>query len=119
MNAFEMLSVYLGVIAGVILVLFFVYKLFRLLSSRAGGYLLKENGRFVQECFVRFNPATNSYQGYDLHKNMADRLTGEIFVDTDGKAWVQVQRESRNGYEVLFEKIGYIDLKGNVYDNIH
>lgn len=119
MSAFEMLSAYLGVIAGVILVLFFVYKLFRLLSSRAGGYLLKENGRFVQDCFVRFNPSTNSYQGYDLHKNMADRLMGEIFVDTDGKAWVQVQRESQNGYEVLFEKIGYIDLKGNVYDKNH
>ncbi|MDR2913812.1 MAG: hypothetical protein LBV74_03105 [Tannerella sp.] len=119
MNALELLSAHLGIIMGIILVLYFLFKFIRILIPKAGGYLLKENGKFNQESMVKFNPGKNNYRAYDLNKNFADRQTGEIFVDSDGKAWVQVQKESRGGTDITYEKIGYIDLHGNVYDKNH
>ena len=119
MNALELLSTHIGIITGIILVLFFLYKIIRLLLSRAGGYLLKENGKFNQECFVRFDPMKNNYQAYDLNRRFADRQTAEISVDSDGKAWVHVQVENSKGYDIVYEKAGYIDLQGNIYDKNH
>jgi len=119
MNAVEMLYTYLAAFAVIFLAAFCLYKIFALLLPKAGGYLLKEDGMYRQECSVKFNLAKNNYRAYDLNKSIVDRKTGEIFVDSDNKAWVQVQKESDYGADISYEKIGYIDLHGKVYDKNH
>ncbi|MDR3261311.1 MAG: hypothetical protein LBT78_05700 [Tannerella sp.] len=119
MNAFELLCTRLGVLIGIVLVLFFLYKLFRLLMSQAGTYILKANGRFRQEGLVKYNLFKDNYAAHDLTKDFADQLTGEIYIGDDGKAWLQVRKEDGIHPDSGFEKLGYIDLNGNIYDKNH
>jgi hypothetical protein len=119
MNEIELLCTRLGALVGLILVVFSLYKLARLLMSKTGAYLLKDNGAFRQEGLVKYNLLKDNYTASDITRDFADRQVGEIYVGEDGKAWVQIRKDDANHPDSGFEKLGYIDLKGNIYDKNH
>ncbi|MDR3194438.1 MAG: hypothetical protein LBT76_03985 [Tannerella sp.] len=119
MNTFELLCTRLGILAGIVLVVYSLYRLLRLLVSQAGVHALKANGKFRQEGLVKYNLFKDNYAAYDLTKDFADQLTGEIYIGDDGKAWLQVRKDDGARPDSGFEKLGYIDLKGNIYDRNH
>jgi hypothetical protein len=104
---------------GVILILYFIYRIIRLLLiSKADTYLVKENGKTRREGMIRYVISKDRYIAYDLTKPFADRQTGEVQV-IEGKAWVRICKENKGHIESGYEDIGYVDLNGNIYDKNH
>lgn len=103
---------------GVIFIFYVISRIIKLVTPRTNTFLLKENGKFKQDGYVKFNRIQNRFNAFDLRKSFADRLSGEVQVD-NGKAWVRIRKESKEYTEDSFDEIGYVDLTGNIYDKNH
>lgn len=108
-----------GAFIGLIAIIYIVYRLIRLMSARTNIYYLKQNGKFIQEGFVKYNSIKDRFNGYDITRDFADQKISEIQVADDGKAWVRLKKENQDFSNPQFENIGYIDIACNIYDKNH
>lgn len=106
-------------LVGIVVLFFLLYELIRMFLSKAYTYMLRQNGVFEREGLVSYNRRKDTYMASDLRRGFADRQVGEVYVDEDRKAWVQVKKEDSDLPSGRYERIGYIDLTGNVFDKNH
>jgi len=99
----------LGILAGIVFSIYIVYRIVRLTIPKISIFLLKENGKYRQEAFCKYDSAEGCYKAYDLTIPFAGKV-GEL-VAVEDKAWLRLKQEDADA-----DALGYIDLSGNIFD---